>query len=249
MKIFISPAKSLNLISETPSIQESQPHFLNEAYTLNSVLKNKTVDDLKDLMNLSEKLGQLNWERNQNFKMNDSRPAIFTFNGDVYSGLNPYSLSSKALDSLQKKLRIISGLYGILLPFDLIHPYRLEMGTLLKIGSNNNLYEFWKKKITDYVIEDIINDELIVDLASKEYSSVIDFKLIKNRIISPVFKDFKNGKLKIISFYAKKARGTMSRFLIEKNANSVDDILMFSEDGYAYSEIETKDKNSPVFIR
>ena len=249
MKIFISPAKSLNLISKIPLIQDSQPHFLNEAKILNSILKSKKVDNLKDLMNLSEKLGQLNWERNQNFNKGNFRPAIFTFNGDVYSGLDPYSLKSKTLDSLQKKIRIISGLYGILRPFDLIQPYRLEMGTSLKIGSNNNLYEFWRKKITDYIIKDLTNDEVIVNLASKEYSSAIDFKSIKNNIVSPVFKDFKNGKLKIISFYAKKARGTMSRFLIEKNASSIDDILMFSMDGYVYSEVETKDKNSPVFIR
>ena len=249
MKIFISPAKSLDLISKPPAVQESQPYFLNEANSLNRILKNKTVNNLIDLMNLSEKLSQLNWERNQNFITGDSRPAIFTFNGDVYSGLDPYSFSNKKLDTLQKNLRIISGLYGILRPFDLIQPYRLEMGTSLRIGKNNNLYEFWKKKITNHIIKEINHNEVIVDLASKEYSLAINFKSIKNSVISPVFKDFKNGKLQIISFYAKKARGAMSRFLIEKDANSINDILKFSEDGYAFSEVDTNDKNTPIFIR
>ena len=249
MKIFISPAKSLDLISKPPAVQESQPYFLNEANSLNRILKNKTVNNLIDLMNLSEKLSQLNWERNQNFITGDSRPAIFTFNGDVYSGLDPYSFSNKKLDTLQKNLRIISGLYGILRPFDLIQPYRLEMGTSLRIGKNNNLYEFWKKKITNHIIKEINHDEVIVNLASKEYSLAINFKSIKNSVISPVFKDFKNGKLQIISFYAKKARGAMSRFLIEKDANSINDILKFSEDGYAFSEVDTNDKNTPIFIR
>jgi hypothetical protein len=249
MKIFISPAKSLDLTSKTPIIEETQPHFINEANKLNSVLKQKSVKVLSSLMHLSEKLSQLNWERNQNFITGDSRPAIFTFNGDVYSGLDPYSFSNKKLDTLQKNLRIISGLYGILRPFDLIQPYRLEMGTSLRIGKNNNLYEFWKKKITNHIIKEINHDEVIVDLASKEYSLAINFKSIKNSVISPVFKDLKNGKLKIISFYAKKARGAMSRFLIEKDANSINDILKFSEDGYAYSEVDTNDKNTPIFIR
>jgi len=253
MKIFISPAKSLDLTSKTPIIEETQPHFINEANKLNSVLKQKSVKVLSSLMHLSEKLSQLNWERNQNFKTpfttENSRPAIFTFNGDVYSGLDAFSLPKKRFIFLQDNLRIISGLYGMLRPFDLIQPYRLEMGTSLKIGANNSLYGFWKKKITTQINDEIDKEEIIVDLASKEYSSAIDFKSIKNKVISPVFKDFKNGKLKIISFYAKKARGTMSRFLIEKEAKSINDILGFSTDGYSYSHDETKDKSSPVFTR
>ena len=253
MKIFISPAKSLDLTSKTPIIEETQPHFINEANKLNSVLKQKSVKILSGLMHLSEKLSQLNWERNKNFKTpfttENSRPAIFTFNGDVYSGLDAFSLPKKRFTFLQDNLRIISGLYGMLRPFDLIQPYRLEMGTLLKVGNNNSLYEFWKKKITNQINDEIDKEEIIVDLASKEYSSAIDFKSIKNKVISPVFKDFKNGKLKIISFYAKKARGTMSRFLIEKEAKSINDILEFSTDGYSYSHDETKDEKSPVFTR
>jgi|TARA_B110000003_G_scaffold270601_1_gene303348 cytoplasmic iron level regulating protein YaaA (DUF328/UPF0246 family) len=253
MKIFISPAKSLDLKSDIPTIEESQPLFLNEAKSLNNLLRKKTISNLVDLMKISEKLGQLNWERNQNFKppftSENSRPAIFMFNGDVYSGLDSKSFSNKSLKILQKNVRIISGLYGLLRPFDLIQPYRLEMGTFLKNGSNNNLYEFWKKKITNYIIQETDSDEILVDLASKEYSSAIDFNSIKNPVISPIFKDFKNGKLKIISFYAKKARGVMSKFLIERDAKVYDDIIAFSEDGYLYSESETKENNSPVFVR
>ena len=253
MKIFISPAKSLDLTSDMPSIKESQPYFFKEAISLNNVLKGKTSKSLASLMNLSDKLSQINWERNQNFKtdftIDNSRPAIFTFNGDVYSGLDSYSLSNEKLETLQNRVRILSGLYGILRPFDLIQPYRLEMGTSLKINKSNNLYEFWKKKITKFIIEDITSNEIIVDLASKEYSLAIDFSSIKNNVISPVFKDFKNGKLKIISFYAKKARGAMSRYLVESDSKSIDDILGFSSDGYSYSSTESKEINSPVFIR
>ncbi|MDG2371489.1 MAG: peroxide stress protein YaaA [Flavobacteriaceae bacterium] len=253
MKIFISPAKSMDLTSKTPVIEETQPHFINESNKLNSVLKKKSVKSLSGLMHLSEKLSRLNWERNQNFKTpfttENSRPAIFTFNGDVYFGLDAFSLPKKKFTLLQDNLRIISGLYGILRPFDLIQPYRLEMGTPLKVGSNNNLYEYWTKKITDQIINEVYPGEIIVDLASKEYSSVINFKSIKNRVISPVFKDFKNGKFKIISFYAKKARGVMSRFLIETAAKSMDDILKFSENGYSFSNKDSIEENFPVFIR
>ena len=248
MKIFISPAKSLDLISKPPAVQESQPHFLSEANSLNRILKNKTVNNLIDLMNLSEKLSQLNWERNQNFITGDSRPAIFTFNGDVYSGLDPYSFSNKKLDTLQKNLRIISGLYGILRPFDLIKPYRLEMGTSLRIGKNNNLYEFWKKKITNHIIEEINHNEVIVDLASKEYSLAINFKSIKNSVISPVFKDFKNGKHKIISFYAKRARGLMAKWIIENKIKDFEKLSKFNLDGYYFSESESS-ATEPVFLR
>ena len=253
MKIFISPAKSLDLKSDVPNISHTQPIFTKEASKINGVLKEKSEKSLAELMKLSQKLSMLNWERNQSFEIpftiKNSRPAIFTFNGDVYSGLDISTLKHESYEIIQKNLRIISGLYGLLRPFDLIQPYRLEMGTSLKIENCNNLYDFWKSKIT-YAINNEINDkEILVNLASNEYASVIDFKLIKNQVISPIFKDFKNGKLKIISFYAKKARGAMTRYLIENKANSVNDLLRFSNDGYSYSESETQKLNSPVFVR
>ncbi len=253
MKIFISPAKSLDLKSDMPNIKYSIPIFTKEASKINSVLKQKSEKSLAELMNLSQKLSMLNWERNQSFEIpftiKNSRPAIFTFNGDVYSGLDISTLKNDSYELIQKNLRIISGLYGLLRPFDLIQPYRLEMGTSLKIEKCDNLYDFWKSKITNAIDKEINDEEILVNLASNEYASVIDFKLLKNQIISPIFKDFKNGKLKIISFYAKKARGAMARYLIENKANSVNDLLEFSNDGYSYSESESQKSNSPVFIR
>ncbi|MBN08826.1 MAG: hypothetical protein CMC79_00410 [Flavobacteriaceae bacterium] len=253
MKIIVSPAKSMDLSSSIPNVNITQPHFLNEASVLNKVLKKKSVKEISSLMGLSENLSKLNWERNQKFKtpfnLSNSRPAVYTFNGDVYSGLNPTSISDDKLISLQNNLRIISGLYGILRPFDLIQPYRLEMSTKLQVGKSKNLYEFWKNKLTNQVKDELKNDDLLVNLASKEYFSAIDFKSISNKIITPQFKDFKNGTLKIISFFAKKARGMMSRYLIENNVKTIQDLLHFSVDGYTFSMEETINQNEPVFIR
>ena len=253
MKIFISPAKSLDFKSEIPEIESSKPEFLKEAIKINNTLKEQSEKDLGKLMNLSQKLSALNWERNQNFKTTtnkkNSRPAIFSFNGDVYSGFDISSLENKLFPLIQKNLRIISGLYGLLKPFDLIQPYRLEMGTSLEIENQKNLYDFWKNRITDSIKNDIVTNEILVNLASNEYASAINFDSFKNQIISPIFKDFKNGKLKIISFYAKKARGLMTRYLIENDAKSLSDLLGFSSNGYSYSELESQDPNFPVFIR
>ena len=249
----ISPAKSLNLESDLPNVKSTQPLFIKEALKINKVLKEKSKKSLSKLMNLSEKLSNLNWERNQSFEIpftkNNSRPAIYTFNGDVYSGINISTFNNESLRSSQEKLRIVSGLYGLLKPLDLIQPYRLEMGTPLKIEKYNNLYDFWINKITNSIVKETNDDEIIVNLASNEYSSAIDFDKLKNNVISPVFKDFKNGKLKIISFYAKKARGLMARYLIENDAKSSNDIIGFSDNGYSYSESETQKLSSPVFIR
>ena len=170
-------------------------------------------------------------------------------NGDVYEGIDAHTLEDNKIDIMQKKLRILSGLYGILKPLDLIQPYRLEMGTKLSVGNSSDLYQFWKKKVTDNLVNELERNELLVNLASKEYFSVVDTKVIKSPIVSPEFKDFKNGKLKIISFYAKKARGMMARYLIEKNAKSLDDINSFEISGYRLSNEETINKFNPVFIR
>jgi cytoplasmic iron level regulating protein YaaA (DUF328/UPF0246 family) len=149
----------------------------------------------------------------------------------------------------QNSLRILSGLYGLLKPLDLMQPYRLEMGTSFGVNGNNSLYAFWKDKLTSHLKNELNRDELVVNLASKEYANAVDFKGLDNPVISPVFKDFKNGKLKIISFFAKKARGLMTRQLLEKNASTIADVLAFEADGYAYSKSETKDPTAPVFVR
>tara|TARA_B100001769_G_scaffold70727_1_gene52843 strand:- start:330 stop:1094 length:765 start_codon:yes stop_codon:yes gene_type:complete len=254
MKILISPAKSLDFESNLPTKIITKPYFVNEANNINSILKKKSPQDIQKLMTISEKLAELNWERNQKFSAQEidkqiNRAAIYAFNGDVYSGLDPYTLPEEKIDKMQSQIRILSGLYGVLRPLDQIQAYRLEMGTKISIGSNNNLYSFWKNKVTNQLKSELEERELILNLASKEYFSVIDTSLLSNTIISPEFKDFKNGKLKIISFYAKKARGLMARYLIDEDIFDLEGIRLFSSEGYRYSEEESKNETSPVFIR
>ena len=251
MKILISPAKSLNFEDKVQTSINSKPLFHNDAIKINSELKKESIESLCDLMGISSKLGELNWTRNQDFikDSNYSKQAIFAFNGDVYDGLDINSLDNEKHQLVNNIIRILSGLYGILKPFDHIKPYRLEMGTKFSINGNKNLYDFWKSKVTNQLKSELAEDELIVNLASNEYFSVINSKKVSNIIISPQFKDFKNGNLKIISFYAKKARGLMSRFIIDNNVKSVNEILSFDSGGYSYSKRDTADELKPVFIR
>jgi len=251
MKILISPAKSLNFEDKVQTSINSKPLFHNDAIKINSELKKESIESLCDLMGISSKLGELNWTRNQDFTkdLNYSKQAIFAFNGDVYDGLDINSLDNEKHQLVNNIIRILSGLYGILKPFDHIKPYRLEMGTKFSINGNKNLYDFWKSKVTNQLKSELAEDELIVNLASNEYFSVINSKEVSNKIISPQFKDFKNGTLKIISFYAKKARGLMSRFIIDNNVKSVNEILSFDSGGYSYSKRDTADELKPVFIR
>ena len=251
MKILISPAKSLNFEDKVQTSINSKPLFHNDAIKINSELKKESIESLCDLMGISSKLGELNWTRNQDFTKdsNYSKQAIFAFNGDVYDGLDINSLDNEKHQLVNNVIRILSGLYGILKPFDHIKPYRLEMGTKFSMNGNKNLYDFWKSKVTNQLKSELAEDELIVNLASNEYFSVINSKEVSNKIISPQFKDFKNGTLKIISFYAKKARGLMSRFIIDNNVKSVNEILSFDSGGYSYSKRDTADELKPVFIR
>ena len=251
MKILVSPAKSLNFEDKVQTSINSKPLFHNDAIKINSELKKESIESLCDLMGISSKLGELNWTRNQDFTKdsNYSKQAIFAFNGDVYDGLDINSLDNDKHQLVNNVIRILSGLYGILKPFDHIKPYRLEMGTKFSINGNKDLYDFWKSKVTNQLKSELAEDELIVNLASNEYFSVINSKEVSNIIISPQFKDFKNGTLKIISFYAKKARGLMSRFIIDNNVKSVNEILSFDSGGYSYSKKDTTDELKPVFIR
>ncbi|WP_417445208.1 peroxide stress protein YaaA [Joostella sp.] len=253
MKIVVSPAKSLDYKTELPTDKYTTPDFLAEAEKLNGVLQKKTPKNLSDLMSISDKLADLNWQRNQDFKTpftpENARPAVYAFNGDVYTGLDVYNLPKEKIDSLQDKLRILSGLYGVLKPLDLMQPYRLEMGTKLTVGKNKNLYEFWKKKVTSKLNDELSEDEIFLNLASNEYFSAVDEKALKVPVITPVFKDWKNDKLKIISFYAKKARGSMVRYIVDTDAKTIEDLKGFNYDGYSFSEEETKKKNELVFIR
>ena len=253
MKMVISPAKSLNFESNLPTEQNSNPCFLAEADRINHLLKEKTPAEISQLMKISEKLGNLNWERNQNFKLpfnkDNARPAVYTFDGDVYTGLDVFTLPPEKIQVLQESLRILSGLYGVLKPLDLIQPYRLEMGTKFPIDENKNLYDFWKQKITTFINDELEENELFVNLASNEYFSAIDSKVLRTAVITPQFKDFKNGTLKMISFYAKKARGMMVRYLLDKENVTAETLLDFDYGGYVYSEEHTQSPLAPVFIR
>ena len=253
MKMVISPAKSLNFESNLPTEQNSNPYFLAEADRINHLLKEKTPAEISQLMKISEKLGNINWERNQNFKLpfnkHNARPAVYTFDGDVYTGLDVFTLPPEKIQVLQESLRILSGLYGVLKPLDLIQPYRLEMGTKFPVDENKNLYDFWKQKITTFINDELEENELFVNLASNEYFSAIDSKVLRTAVITPQFKDFKNGTLKMISFYAKKARGMMVRYLLDKENVTAETLLDFDYGGYAYSEEHTQSSLAPVFIR
>lgn len=253
MKILISPAKSLDLETPIPVTNHSDLMFESAVKEVQQQLKSFKASELKSKMKISDKIAALNWERNQQFTWpmtdGESRQAVFAFNGDVYKGLDAYSLKEEEIESMQEMLLILSGLYGMLKPLDLIQAYRLEMGTSMKVANATSLAAYWKPVLTQKLNELLEKDETLVNLASKEYSAAVDFKAIENKIVHPEFKDFKNGSLKTISFFAKKARGMMSRYLIEKNAKNMEDILGFSEEGYAYSEEYSKDERHPVFVR
>ena len=253
MKILISPAKSLDFDSNIDSLKCTQPVFLNKTSQINSVLKEKSPKDLMQLQGISQKLSDLNWKRNNDYVDNhnnkNSRPAVFAFNGDVYSGIDVKTLSEDKVYDLQKSLRILSGYYGVLKPLDLIQPYRLEMGTKLAVNGSENLYKFWSENITNSILAEMSREDLLINLASNEYFEAFDKKKFDGRIISPVFKDFKNGKLKIISFYAKKARGMMVRYIVDNEVSSYNELLGFNLGNYSYNEAETSDENFPVFTR
>ena len=249
----ISPAKSLDFDSKVPTDQYSLPAFLEDTQKIHEVLAKKKPRALMELMDISSQLAELNWERNQSFSLpftpGNARPALYAFNGDVYTGLDAYTLSEDKLPSIQEKLRILSGLYGMLKPLDLIQPYRLEMGTTLKVGQKKNLYDFWKTTLTRALNEEMQEGELLVNLASNEYFSALDGKKLRAEIVTPVFKDWKNDNLKVISFFAKKARGSMVRYLIDSGAETLEEIRGFAEDGYEFSREHTLKSNQPVFVR
>ena len=238
MKMIISPAKTLDFESQIPSVRTTQPAFLNDSRTINEVIKQKSPADLVKLMSISEKLADLNWQRNKSWKTpfttDNARPAVFAFSGEVYLGLDIKTLPIETLPVIQDRLRILSGLYGILKPLDLIQPYRLEMGTSIAIDDSKNLYDFWKEKLTTALNKEFKKGELLINLASQEYFSALDVKALKATVFTPEFKDYKDGNLKMISFFAKKARGLMVRYIIDTGAETVDDLKGFDYEGYHF---------------
>ena len=216
------------------------------------VLKKKSAKQLADLMDLSMKLAELNKERNaaweQPFTPENARPALYAFAGDVYTGLEAYTLPETSFDLAQNQVRILSGLYGMLKPFDLIQEYRLEMGTSLPIGKSKNLYEFWKTKLSKALRAELEPGELLLNLASKEYFSVLDAKQFSTELVTADFYDLHQGQYKMISFFAKKARGMMARFLIDSQAKSLDDIKGFTYGGYQFDANQSTERRL-VFTR
>ncbi|MFL1895903.1 peroxide stress protein YaaA [Aquimarina sp. 2-A2] len=253
MKIVISPAKSLNFEDALPTTRGTQPAFLEVSSKINRKLARMSKNEIGELMHISDKLADLNYIRNQEFEpthtKSNSRPAVYAFDGDVYAGLDAYTIPEDKLDTLQDTLRILSGLYGVLRPLDLIQPYRLEMGTKLPIERNDNLYDIWRPMLAEALNKELEKDELFVNLASNEYFKAVDTKKLKVPVITPVFKDWKNDKLKVISFFAKKARGLMVRYILDTNAKTVEDLKGFNYEGYGFSEEHSVKKNELVFTR
>ena len=254
MIIVLSPAKTLDYEFEA-SGNYSVPSFLGQSTKLIGQLKKKEPKDIASLMGLSDKLATLNYDRYQSWTASkkassDSKPSMLVFKGDVYQGLQAEDLTVKEMDFAQKHVRILSGLYGILRPLDLMKPYRLEMGTKLETAQGKNLYEFWGNKVQRNVLEELKKQksDLLINLASKEYFTVLGKLPEELNVVSPAFKDYKNGKYKIISFYAKKARGLMARWIIQNKVTDFEDLIKFNLDGYKYSKAESS-ATTPVFLR
>ena len=241
MHIIISPAKTIDLKSEVPTKKHTDLLLPHESTELAGILKKRSRDDLKNLMGISDSLAKLNYDRYQNwhypYSSEESRQAVFAFKGEVFNGLDAYNLTADTIEFAQKHLSILSGLYGILRPLDLILPYRLEMGTKLKTSKGNTLYKYWGDKITGQLNEDMKNagSDILVNLASNEYFKSINTKKLNAKIITPVFKDSKNGEYKVISIYAKKARGLMTRYILQNRITDPEELLGFNEDGYYFN--------------
>ncbi|QIC66858.1 peroxide stress protein YaaA [Acinetobacter schindleri] len=254
MLALISPAKTLDYESSLPTDQHTQARLLEHSQELIEVASKLSATEISILMSVSEKIANLNVERFRDwqpeFDLSNARQAIFAFKGDVYTGLDAYNLKDHDISYAQEHLRMLSGLYGLLRPLDLMMPYRLEMGTKLTNSRGHNLYEFWGHTITELINYDLAaaNSELLVNIASDEYYKSVKENKIQAEIIKPVFLDQKNGTYKVISFYAKKARGLMARFIIENQIDRVEDLKGFNTEGY-YFDAESSLKGELVFKR
>ncbi|OEF22604.1 peroxide stress protein YaaA [Vibrio rumoiensis] len=245
MLILVSPAKTLDYESPLPTQKHTLPVLTDHSAQLIDVCRKLSPEDISRLMKVSDKIAGLNVARfaqwNPTFDFDNARQAIFAFKGDVYTGLDAESLSERDLDYAQSHLRMLSGLYGLLKPMDLMQPYRLEMGTKLANERGTNLYQFWGDIITDEVNQALQaqGDDLLINLASNEYFKAVKPKKVKGTIITPAFKDCKNGTYKVISFYAKKARGLMARYIIENNIKTLDELKSFDVAGYYFVPAES----------
>ena len=254
MLALISPAKTLDYESALPTDLHTLPRLLEQSQQLVDLSRKLSASEIASLMSVSEKIAQLNvarfhdWHADLNFA--NARQAMYAFKGDVYTGLNAYALSATDIDFAQQHLRMLSGLYGLLRPLDLMMPYRLEMGTKLNNARGHNLYAFWGEQITQLINQDLQNSNasVLLNLASDEYYKSVKPSQIKAEIIKPVFLDQKNGQYKVISFYAKKARGLMARYMIENKVKKVEDLKAFQTDGY-YFDADSSLQGELVFKR
>ena len=254
MLYLVSPAKNLDYETPAHTNKYTQPEMIPQASELASVCRDLTPADLSRLMGISDKLAGLNAARfaqwQEEFTLENSKQAVLAFNGDVYTGLEAQSFSEQELDYAQTHLRILSGLYGLLRPLDLMQPYRLEMGTKLENPKGKNLYEFWGDSITNKVNEQLktTKSEYVINLASTEYFKSVKKKQLSAELITPSFKDWKNGQYKMISFFAKKARGMMVQYLIKNQVKDIEGLLKFDMAGYEYNAQMSK-PNEPCFTR
>lgn len=253
MLVVLSPAKSLDYETPLSVSTSTQPQFVEQAAELVNILRPMSPADISELMSVSDKLGVLNATRysewSTRFTKKNSRPALLAFNGDVYDGFDAKTLDEEGLDFAQKHVRILSGLYGILRPLDLMQPYRLEMGTKLPNPAGKDLYAYWKKTVAPALNKELgKKDPVLVNLASDEYFKSVDTKVLNARVVQPVFQDYKNGQYKIISFFAKKARGLMARYIVDQRITDVEQLKKFKVAGYAFAAKESSE-NTWVFRR
>ncbi len=254
MLIVVSPAKTLDFETKPKSSIHTNPDFIEDAQELISQLKKFKSEDVIELMGVSEKIADLNVERfkqwQKPFTTDNAKQAVLAFKGDVYTGLDAETMKANDFKFAQKHLRILSGLYGLLRPMDLMQPYRLEMGKKLETKRGKNLYQFWGEQITDALNSQLksLKSDVLINLASNEYFKSIKPKLLDAEIITPAFKDYKNGDYKMISFFAKKARGMLSRYIIDNRITNAEDIKSFDVDGYTFNSKMT-DGNIWTFTR
>ncbi|SHG88948.1 peroxide stress protein YaaA [Chryseobacterium sp. OV279] len=252
MKIITSPAKLMNVENSTDLLRSTTPKFIEDAALIQSYLKHKSPKYLSELMEISPKLADENWERNQRWKdkptAKESAPAMFAFAGEVYRGLDAKTLDKNAVDYLQKNYRMLSGLYGLLKPSDKVMLYRLEMGRHFEFDQYKNLYEFWREKITEQLNSEMKKGEFLLHLASNEYGKVIDRKKLNHKVIDFEFYELREGKLKTIVVYTKHARGLVVRFCAETNARTLNDVKAFNYEGYLINEEKSTDTKL-VFTR
>jgi cytoplasmic iron level regulating protein YaaA (DUF328/UPF0246 family) len=254
MLIVISPAKTLDFDSQAVTKVHTEPEFLDDSQVLINELRTMSPPEVSRLMGISAKLGDLNFGRYLNwhtpFTPANAKQAVLAFKGDVYAGLQAEAFKSQDFKFAQKHLRILSGLYGVLRPLDLMQAYRLEMGTKLSNERGANLYEFWGDKITTALNKQLKKNksDYLVNLASNEYFKAVKPKQLNADVLTPVFKDYKSGQYKLISFFAKKARGSMSAYVIKNKITAVDDIRDFDVDGYSFNKKLSSEKEF-VFTR